>query len=120
MLELETYKQWTSAFTEGSYYEGTWEKGTEIKFLTPEGHGMKALTADNRLYEYLSIKHGAAIKKDSEQEDIPEAFENYIFSEEKGVTELTVEMDSPPDYEDFFNNTWRKALEKLKELSEKE
>ena len=31
MLADETYRQWTSVFQEGSYYEGRWEKGSEIR-----------------------------------------------------------------------------------------
>lgn len=33
MLEPESYRKWTEAFTEGSYYEGSWQKGAKIRFL---------------------------------------------------------------------------------------
>jgi hypothetical protein len=29
MLEPDTYRKWTEAFTEGSYYEGSWDKGAK-------------------------------------------------------------------------------------------
>ena len=35
-----TYRQWTSAFQDGSYAISDWKKGSKIKFLTPEGSGM--------------------------------------------------------------------------------
>jgi len=33
MLAQETYRQWTAAFEPTSYYEGSWEKGSKMKFL---------------------------------------------------------------------------------------
>jgi uncharacterized protein YndB with AHSA1/START domain len=31
-----TYRQWTTAFTEGSFYEGTLEENNIVKFLDPK------------------------------------------------------------------------------------
>ncbi len=40
MLEDATYREWTSAFNEtGSYYEGDWNPGSEIRFLGPDDEG---------------------------------------------------------------------------------
>jgi ligand-binding SRPBCC domain-containing protein len=51
MLAPDTFRLWTSGFCEGSYYEGSWEKGAGIKFLSPSGEGMRAEIADNRQLE---------------------------------------------------------------------
>lgn len=31
-----TYRQWTSEFTEGSFYQGTLEENSMVKFLDPK------------------------------------------------------------------------------------
>ena len=36
MLEDATYRQWTGAFNPGSFYKGSWEKGSKILFLGPD------------------------------------------------------------------------------------
>ena len=38
-----SYQQWTSAFTKGSFYEGTLEEGTTVKFLDPNNNGMYSM-----------------------------------------------------------------------------
>ena len=48
MLGDATYRDWTTAFAEGSYYEGSWELGKEIRFLSPQGGGMVAVIAERR------------------------------------------------------------------------
>jgi hypothetical protein len=124
MIELETFKVWTSEFTAGSYFDGSWNKGDRIKFMSPDGDGMSSVIADNKPYEYISIQHVGCIRDGIEDTDSPEAkswtaaHENYTFSEKDGVTQLTVEMDVAPEYEDFMNSAWPRALAKLKEVCE--
>ena len=47
------------------------------------------------------------------------ALENYTLRDVSGKTELTVDMDVTDEYKDYFQNTWPKALEKVKVLAEK-
>lgn len=125
MLENETYRQWASTFHEGSHYQGSWEEGSKILFLGPEGSGMVSVIAENRPYEFISIKHIGLVNKgveDTESEEAKKwapAFENYTFSEENGKTTVSVEMDIEKDYKEMFQKMWPKALRKLKALSEK-
>jgi uncharacterized protein YndB with AHSA1/START domain len=125
MLAPETYNDWTSAFMEGSYYEGSWEKGQRVRFLTPGGkEGMVAEVAENRPGAFVSLKHLGQLKDGVEDFDSAEvkawapAFENYRFVELDGRTELQVEMDVMPAYEDFMREAWPKALARLKALCE--
>ena len=53
MLEQDTYRIWTSEFTAGSYYEGSWEQGEKIRFLGPSGEGMLSEIAENRRHAFL-------------------------------------------------------------------
>lgn len=119
-----TYRQWTSVFSEGSYAESDWKEGSKIHFLTPEGHGMYSIIAKKTPEEYMSFKHVGEIKNGKEipvSEQNPgweNAFENYTLKEKNGKTELFVELDSVDEYLDFFNETFPKALQKVKELAE--
>lgn len=126
MLEDATYREWTKAFSEGSYYEGSWEKGSTIKFLSPEGGGMLSRIAENKPLEFVSIQHVGMIDangvEDTESEQVKKwtpAFENYTFAEVPEGTKLSIDMDIPDDQEASFNDMWSKSLLKLKELSEK-
>lgn len=57
MLGAESYKKWTAAFAEGSYYEGSWREGSRIRFLSPSGDGVVAEIAESRPNEFISIRH---------------------------------------------------------------
>lgn len=124
MLGAETYKRWTSPFCEGTYYEGTWEKGARILFLAPNGDGMVAEIVESRPPEYVSIRHLGEIKngvEDTTSEAVrawAPAFETYAFSETQDGTNLTVELDTLPEYEQCMLDTYPKALGILKEICE--
>lgn len=58
MLDKPMYEEWTAAFDPTSTYEGSWEQGASIKFLSSTGEGgMISEIAENRPYEFISIKH---------------------------------------------------------------
>lgn len=129
MLDDATYRQWTAEFNpSGSYYEGSWEKGSKIRFLGPDENGelsgMVSEIADNRPYEFLSILHLGVINKgveDTTSEAIKGwagAYENYTFRDADGQTELMVEMNVDPEHAEMFEDMWPRGLEKLKELAE--
>lgn len=124
MLDPEIYKLWTQAFAEGSYFEGSWDKGEKIRFLTPEREGMTSVIAENIPFDFISIKHLGIIKDGVEDMQSPEskswapAFENYTFKERDGATELKVDMDAAPAFEAYMNSAWPKALARLKEICE--
>lgn len=125
MLDDKTYRLWASAFMEGSHYQGSWDEGSKILFLGPEGSGMVSEIAENRPYKFISIKYIGLVNKgveDTESEEAKKwapAFENYTFSEVNGETTVSVEMDILKEYKKMFQKMWPKALKKLKELSEK-
>lgn len=124
MLAQDTYRIWTAEFTEGSYFEGSWEKGARVRFLDPKGGGMIAVIAESRPHEFLSIKHLGEIRngvEDTESDEVRKwapAFENYTFKDAGSGTELKISLEVTPDFEDYMNKTWPKALAKLKEICE--
>ena len=124
----DTYRKWTSAFMEGSYAEtDNWKEGTKVLFLGPGGDGMVSTVAKNKRNEFMSFKHLGEVKngvEDTESEKIKiwaGAMENYMLSDENGNTKLDVKLDvdSAGDFKDYFSKTFPVALEKVKELAEK-
>lgn len=130
MLAEESYKEWTSAFEPTSYYEGSWDKGSKMKFLGSGGSGMVSEIAENIPYAFVSIKHLGEIKngvEDTTSEQVMKwlpAYENYTFTDKGTETLLAVDMDMQSTLEskamkEMFEGMWPKALLKLKEICEK-
>ena len=128
MLSDSTYRQWTSAFNQGSYFEGDWTKGSEIRFLGPDDEGslggMIAVVEENRPGEFISLRYVGQIVNGSDDTTSDEAkefigtHENYSFSENAGVTTVEVVLDSEDDFAAMFDEAWPVALAKLKEITE--
>lgn len=118
MLAPDTYQKWTACFCEGSYYEGSWDKGSSIFFRSPSCEGMKALIAENRLLEHISIQHLSCLTEQGEEVITEPTFENYTLRDHPVGTELLVDMDGSDEYEAFFNEVWPQALQLLKTICE--
>ena len=130
MLADETYRQWTAAFEPTSYYEGSWEKGSKMKFLGAGGSGMVSEIAENIPYKFLSTQHLGEIKdgvEDTTSEAVKKwlpAFENYTFTDNGDSTLLQIDMEMGSSEEskqmkEMFEGMWPKALLILKEVCEK-
>ena len=122
----DSYRKWTSAFMEGSYAEtDNWKEGSKVLFLSSGGNGMVSKVASNKKNEFMSFEHLGVVKngvEDTESESVKEwagARENYRLTEENGKTKLVVDMDSTDEYKDYFEKTFPFALEKVKDLAEK-
>jgi uncharacterized protein YndB with AHSA1/START domain len=125
MLEDETYRKWTSVFQEGSYAVTDWKPGSKALFLAPDGNGMVSRVAEHRPNEFLSLEHLGVVKAGVEDVSSAEvkqwagARENYTLRENAGHVTLTIEMDTADDHQQYFRDTWPKALAALKDLSER-
>ena len=125
MLDDATYREWTSPFHEGSYAVTDWKVGSKALFLTPEGEGMVSRIAEHRPNEFLSIEHVGFVKNGVEDTTSPEvkawsgAHENYTLKDTNGKSTLVIEIDVTENYTKFFEETWPKALGKLKDAAEK-
>lgn len=123
-----TYREWTSAFTEGSWAQTDWETGSKVLFLDGKGSGMVSVIVENKPNEFMSIKHLGTVKdgvENTESEEIKQwagAMENYTLKTVDGNTQVLVEMNFTglsPEMLNYFEQTWPKALNKLKEVAEK-
>lgn len=124
MLGPETFRAWTRAFAEGSYFEGSWDEGQSIRFLIPDGSGMVSTIARNEPYAFVSIKHlgiirdGVVDTESAAARTWTPSCENYSLSDTGAGTALTIDVDTPPEYEAFMEDAWPKALARLKALCE--
>ena len=125
---ISTYEEWTAFFNPTSSYEGTWEKGSKMYFVgvdeKGEKGGMVSKIAENIPNQFVSIQHygllqaGIEITEGPEVEKWANGYENYTFEEDNGTTIVTVEVDVTEDFSDYMNETYPKALGKLKEIYE--
>ncbi len=119
-----SYQRWTSAFCEGSTFEGEWALGARIRFMSPSGDGMVAEIASFQPNAFISVRHlGWVVKgvEDTESEEVRSwapAYENYTFQPVPGGTLLTVDQDVLETHFDYMSKTWPKALAIRKEVCE--
>ncbi len=120
-----SYREWTAVFAPGSSAKTDWKKGSEVQFLDEKNDGMISRVEENIPNEYMSIEHLGYVKngvEDRHSEEVKKwagAHENYTLKNVNGHTELVVDMDIVDEYKDYFIKTWPLALEKVKELSER-
>lgn len=128
MVADKTYREWTKLFNPTSRFEGTWEKGSKILFLGSDEQGnqggMISRIKENIPNKFISIEHYGVIADGKEITSGPEVekwaggLENYSFNEKNGKTILAVDTDTTPEYKNYFEETWPKALKKIKEICE--
>lgn len=128
MLDKNTFKEWTAEFSPGSHYQGSWEEGSKILFLGPDENGnlggMVSRIKENDPPRFVSIEHlgifhdGREITSGPEVKPWAGALENYSLKEEDGGTRLSVRLDTPPSHNDYFAESWPRALRKLKNICE--
>ena len=123
-----TYEQWTFLFNPTSTYEGSWDKGSKILFIGVDENGdkggMVSRIAENIPNRFVSIQHYGLLNANEEITEGPDVekwangFENYSLVENNGATTVTVDLDTTEDFIDYMNESYPKALDKLKELCE--
>ena len=128
ITDKSTYEQWTALFNPTSTYEGSWEKGQKMLFVgvdeKGEKGGMVSKIADHVPNQFVSIQHYGLVKGSEEITTGPEVekwangLENYTFEESNGVTTVTIDLDTADEFEDYMNEFYPQALNKLKEICE--
>ena len=125
MLSADSYQLWAKAFSSDSQYQGEWEQGTYINFIDPNMGGTRAYLDEMVPYQKILARHVSMLDKQN-QHDTESDFakkwigttEDYTFTEQKGVTKLTVITITDEAFESMFTDSWPKALELLKNLCE--
>jgi hypothetical protein len=125
LWEDGTYKKWTSAFCEGSYAVSDWNEGDKIHFMSPGGEGMNSIVEKKIPNEYMAFKHIGEIKDfkelplNKETEKWSGYMETYRLIPDDEFTNLISQVDVIEKHIDYFKEAFPKALESVKELSEK-
>lgn len=119
----ETFRQWAGIIDPGTYMAGELKEGNEVQFISAEnGYGVTSLVEKCVPYEFLLLKHQADTQEAGRQEREKEwtgGEESYALAEKGGITTLTVTFGVPPALEEYFAENYPKALEKVRQLSEK-
>lgn len=125
LWELENYKKWNSVFGAGNYYKtDSFEQGSKIHLLTPNGDGMYSILEKLVENEVLVFKHLGELTNFKEQpidekiQGWTNALESYELKPLGNETELIVQVESMEQYADHMNKTFPLALRELKRISE--
>jgi hypothetical protein len=124
LWEDETYRKWTSVFSESSFMKTDWKVGGKTLFLDGKGSGMVSTIIKMIPEKHISFEHlGIMIKgeEDYTSEEVKEwsgAHEKYTLTSNGKNTDVLIESDVIGKYKDFFTEVWPRALSLIKELSE--
>jgi uncharacterized protein YndB with AHSA1/START domain len=125
MLAQDTYKQWVAKSWPDSFYQGQWAKGEKIKFIGPDGSGMLAEVAEVKPHETVRMRHIAILLPGGVEDRTSEMakgmigiIEEYRFAERNGKTNVTVHIETNPEWRKMFDEGWPTALQELKKISE--
>ena len=129
IVDETLYREWAEEFQAGSYFEGGWNKGDTIQFLSLNESGLKegmvSEIAESDYPRFISIRHLGTIMDgivDTTSDEVKAwlpCFENYtleVLGEHK--TRFVLEMESSEAYYDMFLEMWQRAMLKLKGISE--
>lgn len=119
----ETLRQWAGIIDPGTYMKGELAEGSTVEYISAEnGYGVTSLVVKMTPNEFLLLKHQADTQESGHKTRDNEwtgGNESYQLSQKDGITTLTCTFDVPKKMEDYFNEAYPKALQKIKELAEK-
>ena len=119
----ETLREWAGIIDPGTYMVGDLKEGNEVQFISAEnGYGVTTLVEKLVAYEFLLFRHQADTQDSGKQEraqDWTGGKESYSLAEKDGTTTLTAVFDVPPEQEEYFQDNYPKALERVKALAER-
>jgi hypothetical protein len=128
VVDEAKYSVWTSAFCEGSRFEGGWNKGDKILFFAGDEekkNGMISEIAESDYPNFISIRHlgmlvdGVEDFESAEVKKWTPAYENYTFEKlDGGKTLFRVDQNMSEEHAEMMAALWEKALKKLKEVCE--
>lgn len=123
MFTKESYPKWAAVFCGGSEAVTNWEEGSEVEFTSPDGDGMFGIIEQKVENQKMVFQHLGVLRKGQKMDNDESALwrgarESYALKEENENTTVQVSMDTTEALEKYFNETFPKALEKIKQLSE--
>lgn len=125
LLQDKYIQEWYAVFSETAKVETDWQTGSKALFTDCTGNGTICTIAESKPGEALLLEFTGIIKnglEDLESEEaqaIKGAREQYRLSQQNGTTTLSVLSDMAAVYFDHMAAKWEAALQKIKELAEK-
>lgn len=130
IVDVNLYRIWAEEFMEGSYFEGGWKKGDAIQFLavneSGNKEGMVSEIAESDYPKYISIRHLGYIMDGviDTTSDMVKAwapsYENYTLEAlDDQKTKFRLDMDVEDQYYDMMLEMWQRAMQQLKQVSER-
>ena len=126
IVDVDHYRYWTTAFSQGSTFIGDWSQGSRIRFVmddeTGNVSGMISEVVLNGWPNAISIKHVGLVMngvEDTESEEAlfwTPAYENYTF-EQEGLDQcwFIMTQDIPESVETEFIENWKHAFELIEQ-----
>lgn len=118
----KTFREWAGLIDPGTYIKGELVEGNEVEFISAEnGYGVTSLVEKLIPNEFLLLKHEADTQDTGKRERAKEwtgGKESYKLVEKDNVTTLTTVFDVPVQMEEYFNDAYPKALQRVKQLAE--
>ncbi len=119
LWDESNYQQWTAVFGEGSSAKSDWQEGSTIQFLGANGDGMYGRIDKMVPNTQMTFKHLGEIRNGEQKEsEWAGALESYFLTGNGAATELFVEMDTAESHQQYFKDTFPKALQIVKQLAE--
>lgn len=116
----DNYREWTTHFYPGSFYESDWEVGGKTLFMGPDRDGMFAtITKLEKPNEVIFNHLGEIINGEESVKFEKGSFETYQLSEIDGMTRLVISVDIQDEHEQDMNDGFSKGIEDIKRIAEK-
>ena len=117
-----TFREWADLIDAGTYMVGDLEEGSTVQFISAEGYGVTSLVSALIPDAYVSFKHQADTQDEdsnSRDDQWTGGRESYTLMDDDSATNFTMSFDGPVELEKAMRESYPKALQKVKELSEK-
>ena len=128
IIDPDNFSTWTAPFSTTSVFEGDWQVGSVMKFISLDEDGNQIgqvarvnKNIENKLIElehFGWIKDGDVITEGEEVEEFKGAREVYSINTMDDSCVVSIETDVFIAHEDYFVETWPKSLNVLKDLAE--
>jgi uncharacterized protein YndB with AHSA1/START domain len=120
-----SYTIWTSPFTYGTYALGQIALGESFQFLNPDGGGLYGTIDICKNHQEIRFNHNGEVKNfekiidDSAKEIWGKIHEHYVLETNGNETILTVTIAGMNDWQAYFDDTFPKALQTVKNIIDK-
>ena len=122
LWQYESFRDWAGYIDPGTYMVGDLALGNEVQFISSEnGYGVTSLVDQLVLHEWLVLKHQADTQDTGVHEREKEwtgGTETYRLIEHNDMTTLTVTVDVPFELVEVMDESYPKALERVKVIAE--